>query len=535
MTVLIVPDLDEEPWPTLGPQVCWWIEQNLVHGPGDIRGERVKLNPEQRAAIYRMYEVRPRDVPAAGRRRFKRAALSWRKGTAKTEFAAFIAAVELHPEGPVRCVGWDGNGNPLGGAVRDPYIPLVAYTEEQSDELCYGALLAILQECRAGQAFDLGLERIMRKDGAGRAVSLAGAPNARDGARTTFQVFDETHRWTLAGLKRAHRTMLANVPKRFMSDPWSLEITTAFGPGEGSVAEDTMAYARAIERGEVSDPTLFFFHRQAGEEHDLTTREGRVAAVLEASGPHFAAWSDIDAIVGEWDDPEADQAYLERVWCNRPVQAAGRAFDIKAWRANVQEGVEVPAGDAIALGFDGNRWRDGTALIATHLESGYQWSLGIWERPALQPDWEAPAEVIDGLVDDAFATWEVVRMYADPRYWESWVADWQGRYGEKRVVEWRTDRRRPMAAAIKAWHSAIVTAEHSHSGDALLTRHVGNAFRQETQLRDEEGKPLWLVRKERDDSPDYIDGVLAAVLSWEAANDSIAGGALEQLGTQVFV
>src|SRR5690606_11425586 len=158
-------------------------------------------------------------------------------------------------------------GNPIGGPVTDPYIPLVAYTEEQSDELAYGALKSILEESPIAHLFDIGLERIMRKSGDGRAVSLSSSPSARDGARTTFMVFDETHWWVLPRLKQAHQTMLANLPKRRAADAWALEVTTAPEPGAGSVAEGTMEYARAIAEGRAKDSTLFYFHRQASDDH----------------------------------------------------------------------------------------------------------------------------------------------------------------------------------------------------------------------------------------------------------------------------
>ena len=126
----MVPGLDDEPWPTLGPQVCAFIEEALIHGPGDLRGEPARLDDEKRALICRLYEIYPKEHALGGRRRFRRAALSLRKGVAKTELAAWVAAVELHPDAPVRCVGWDGD-EPIGGSVTDPYIPLIAYTEEQ--------------------------------------------------------------------------------------------------------------------------------------------------------------------------------------------------------------------------------------------------------------------------------------------------------------------------------------------------------------------------------------------------------------------
>ena len=258
MSVLTVPALDRQLWPTLGPQVCDFIESYLVFGPGDLRGEPAQIDDEKRALIYRMYEVYPQGHELEGRRRFKRCAVSLRKGSAKTELLAWIAAAELHPEGPVRCAGFDSRGEPVGVGVTDPYIPMVAYTEEQSDELAYGALRVILEQSPLADDFDIGLERIMRVTGDGKAVSLATSPDARDGARTTFQCFDETHRFTLPRLRMAHRTMMANIPKRYLSDAWSLETTTAPAPGEGSVAEDTMDYARQVADGKIRDSRLFF-------------------------------------------------------------------------------------------------------------------------------------------------------------------------------------------------------------------------------------------------------------------------------------
>lgn len=523
MTVLMVPPLDAEPWPTLGIQVADWIEENLVFGPGDLRGEPARLDAEKRALLCRMYEIYPQEHPQAGRRRFRRVALSVRKGWAKTEFAAWVAAAELHPDAPVRCIGWDNDGSPIGGGVTDPYIPLVAYTEEQSDELAYGALRVILQYSNVADDFDIGLERIMRIGGDGKAVSLATSPDARDGARTTFQVADETHRWSLPRLKAAHRTMLANVPKRKLSDAWTLEITTAPAPGEGSVAEDTMDYARQVADGKIADSRLFFFHRQASDDHDLSTEAGIRAAVIEASGP-VAEWSDIDGIVEQWRDPTADRTYLERVWLNRLVRASERAFDAEKWRDLADLEFHPPKGDMIAIGFDGSRYHDATAIVATHILSGYQWLAGLWERPHGVDNWEVPADEVEAVIDDLFARFDVWRMYCDPPYWESYVASWAGKWGDKRVLEWWTNRTKPMAYAIKSFDNAIQAGDLSHDGSPGLARHIGNAVRRVLTLRDDTGAQLWTIYKERPDSPHKIDAAMAAVLSWECRNDAIAAG-----------
>lgn len=535
MTTLIVPPPDAEPWPTLGPQIVAHIEHCLVYGPGDLRGEPAKVSNELRAIIYRAYEVFPDDHPEAGRRRFNRVALSLPKGWAKSEVAAWIGACELDEMGPVRTLVeggraiFDGQGNPVGVGVRDPYIPFVATSEEQADELTYGALMSILQDSTIADRFNIGLERITRIDGTGRAVSVAGSPNARDGARTTFEHFDEPHRYVLPSMKRAHRTMLANLPKRKAANAWALETSTTYMPGEGSVLEATHDYARAIDRGEVSEPTLFFLHRQASEEWDVDDPEQREAAIREARGPEVSAWSDIRAIAAQWDEPDADRSYLARVWLNQPVQGASQAFSRRAWDANARPEQGIPeAGALIALGFDGSRSVDATGLIGTDLVTGWQWKVAGWERPLTAPgNWKVPVDEADAAVAEAFATWTVARFYADPRWWETWVDAWAGLYGRDIVAEWQTNAVRRMALACRAFGTAITEGEIPHSGDEDYARHIGNARkREERGHRADDGEPLWTISKDRPDSIFKIDYAMAGILSWEARNDAIAAGAL---------
>lgn len=527
----MVPDLTEEAWPSLGGQVCQFIEEFLVFGPGDLRGEPARLDPEKRALIWRMYEVYPRDHPQAGRRRFKRVGISLRKGSAKSELAAWIAAVELHPDGPVRTVDWDGHGNPVGGGVMDPFIPMVAYTEEQSEELAYYALKTILEYSVLARDFDIGLERIMRIGGDGKALALANSPDARDGARTTLNVFDETHRLNLPRLKAAHRTMLANIPKRRIADAWSLEITTAPAPGEGSVAEDTMDYARQVADGKIADSRLFFFHRQAAENTKLYTDSGELdlaavrAAVVEASGP-VAEWSDIDGIVEQWRDPTADRAYLERVWLNRLVRASDRAFDAEKWRKLADPQYLPEPGAVITLGFDGARYRDSTGWIGCEVTTGHLFTLGIWEHPYGIVNWEVPASEVEDTLAAAMEGYTVWRAYCDPFYWETQVSEWAGRY--EQVMEWRTNRRGPILAAVQAFNSAIAAGELTHDGDKQLSSHVGNAYRRYETAIDERGQKLWTICKERPDSPHKIDACMAAILAWEARGDALAAGVGEQ-------
>ncbi|CBG73128.1 putative phage terminase [Streptomyces scabiei 87.22] len=531
MGVLHVPAPDAEPWPTLGPQVCEFLEERCVHGPGDLRGDDYQLDAEKRALIYRWYEVYPQNHPRAGRRRFKRVGLSVRKGTAKTELAAAVAYAELHVEAPVRCDGFDSKGRPVGRPVRDPYIPMVAYTEEQTSDLAYGALYVMCTEGPDADLFDSGLERIMRIGGDGKAQALASSPDSRDGARTTFQHFDETHRFVLPRLREAHQTMLANIPKRMLADPWSLETTTTYTPGEGSVAEGTHEYAELVAEEKVKDRALCFFHREATprEGEDLSDDEQLRAAIREASGPAIASWPDfegqVDYVASLYNHPDTDRSYYERVWLNRRVQAGRQAFDVRRWRDELaRPDFVVPDGDPIAVGFDGAQFRDATALIATHIETGFQWPLGIWECPPGETEWECPEDEVDDALVEAFDRFHVIRVYADPPYWDGMVVRWKGRWGEKRVTEWWTNRPKAMAYSVRAYHRAMKAGDVSHNGDETFARHIANARKRVLKMLDEDGQPLWVIEKERHDSPFKMDGAMAGDLSWEARSDAIKAG-----------
>lgn len=534
--ILMVPrDPPTKLFPTLGPQVCQFMEDNLVFGPGDLRGQPLVLSDERRMLIYRAYEVFPRRHRSAGRRRFQRVGISLRKGKAKTELAALIAACELHPEAPVRCKGWTKKGEPIGGPVDDPYIPMMAYTEEQSEELAFGALSVILENSHVAGDFVIGVDKIERIKGDGVALAVASSPNANDGARTTFQHFDETHRFTLQRFVDSHTTMLNNMPKRMKANAWALETTTAPEPGAGSVAEATMDYAKEIDAGRITNASFFYFHMQASETHDLSKPEARRAAVIEASGDS-EAWTDVDGICALYDDPKWDKAYWARVWCNLLTKGATQAFDVTIWKKLEIARPVIGRKDPITLGFDGAMFFDSAGLVATHVRTGFQWVPGAWECPPggekFDPPWQVDEDEVDAVVAQLFEHFNVWRMYADPPFWKEAIARWAGQYGKERVLEWWTNRNRQMSQSLRNYDNAMRTGAVSHDGDERLQRHIANARKKNLHELDEKGQPMWVIRKERHDSPFKIDLAMAGDLSWEARMHAITEGLLKLKSTK---
>lgn len=554
MATLIVPPLDLD-YPTLGPALAVFIEERCVFGPGSLAGQPAILDAEKRAALYRLYEVYPQGHRLAGRRRFQRGAIEWRKGMAKTEFAAWIAYCELHPDAPVRGDGFDAYGDPVGKPVAFPYIPMMAVTEEQVSELAYGVLKYVVENGADADLFDASLDRILRIGARGvadgRVVPVSNSPGSRDGALTTFQHFDEPHRLYLPSAKNAHETMSANLTKRPLEDPWALYTSTAGRPGQNSIEEDVRAEAEMISRGEIDDPALFFFARWAGDEHnELEARpatkdspgvtpaealQNRVAAISDATGPAGEYGpGQFESIAKQWDRPKADKAYLERVWLNRWRKSGSQFFDFRKIIGRAQAGKCIPKGAFVTLGFDGARFRDATALVATDIATGVQELLGLWERPEDVDDWEVPEDEVTQAVDDAMTRFDVWKLYADPPHWTETVGSWSAKYPDQ-VEEFWTNKYSRMAYTLREYMEAIDSKSvifggvENPDGDfdphGDLIRHLGNAGVKELRIKDDEGKPLYVMAKQDGNQVLKFDAAMASTLSWKACLDARRTGA----------
>ena len=521
--------------PSLGGQVCAWIETYLVHGPGDVQGDPIELDDELRAFVWRAYELR-----ASGHRCFRRAFLSRPKGRGKSELAAMLAGVELC--GPVRfdhyadagekctVTGYTfAAGEPVGKAITAPEVLCIA-TEEGQAGFVYQAARYMLRTGEAANFYpiDAGLTRTYL-DGGGSMEPVTAAANSKDGGKSTFVVADETHLWMTAELRRLHATVKRNIVKRRSADGWMLETSTAYRPGEDSVAESSLEVWKLIESGELEDSTLLVDHRGAPAELDLDDREALRLALVDVYGG-AASWTNIDGILSEFADPGTDEADNRRYWLNQVVKATDQWMPPEAWEACARPQA-VPAGERIALGFDGSIRDDATALIGCRLHDGHLFPIAIWEKPyearsrdmPASRQWQVDRAEVDAKVHEAMRRFKVVRFYADPWQWQDALDRWATEYGPV-VAEWPTNRERPMVHALERIHTAVVTGECSHAGDAQMTRHVLNARRREVRTG-------VLVAKDRPGSPRKIDAAVAATLAYEARADAIAAGELRPKAT----
>ena len=527
---------------SLGWLAVAWIEAHCVHGPGDVQGDPVLLDDEFTEFVVDVYAV-----DAAGRRLYDSAFLSRAKGRAKSELAGFLVLFEAM--GPCRfdrfarggeVYRWRDfehrfqAGEPMGRPVTAPFIRCLA-TEEQQSGNTYDVVYFNLTEGPLGEGLPsdaAGLTRTFLPDGGEIRPSTSGNAS-KDGGKETFSVFDESHLYVLPELRRMYDTVRRNLAKRRDAQPWSLETSTMYLPGEDSVAERSHQYARAILAGEARTARLLFDHREGTADVDLEDEDDLRSALAEAYGPFFEVM-DVDRLLSEiWDhrnDPQASR----RFFLNQATSASDSWVAAYEWTAIVDASKVVSPRDPVVLGFDGSRRRargvtDATALIGCRVSDGHLFEVDVWEEPsgAAGKNWEVPVAEVDTAVRGAFRRWNVVGMYCDPAKWESYVAAWEAEFGRHLKVKaqqqhpchwWMTGGHAPrIVKAVDQLHGAIVNGEVTHDGSTRLTRHVLNARRRPSRAGVQ-------IAKEHPDSPQKIDAAVAAVLAYQARLDALAKG-----------
>ena len=525
---------------SLGWIAIWWIETFCVHGPGDVQGEAIDLDSEFAAFILDCYALEE-----SGRRNYDSAFISRAKGRAKSELAGFITLFEAM--GPARFDRWaeggetyerDGfvykyqAGEPIGKPVTGPVIRCLA-TEEGQAGNTYDNVYFNLSEGPLANGLPrdaAGLTRIFLPGG-GEIIPSSASNSSKDGGKETFIVLDETHLYTTRELKRMYDTVRRNLAKRKAAEPWSLETSTMYLPGEKSVAEETHDYAKLIREGKAKTQRLLFDHREADPDIDLGDEEQVRAGIREAYGP-FADVMDVDRILAEFYDPRNDPQDSRRYYFNQPTSSKDAWISSPEWMA-CGASKEVAKGEQITLGFDGSRKRtrgltDATALIGCRVSDGHLFEIRIWEQPEgpAGEGWEVPITEVDYEVRQAFENYKVVGMFADPAKWESYIAQWEADFGRNLKVKstqnhpiewWMTGNRSYLVVrALEQFQNAVIDKELTHSGQAL-TRHVLNARRRI-------GRSGMSIAKEHPESPNKIDAAVAAVLAYQARLQALSKG-----------
>jgi hypothetical protein len=502
--------------PSLGGQVGCWIQAHCAIPDGEHRGKPFLLTGEQWAILLNYYALDPKGNWLYPRGGMIVRPQKWGKGP----FSAGMIAAEA--SGPTRFAGWDSSGEPIGRPHPTPLIQVAAVSEDQTANV-WDALLPMLQFGEiAHEVDDIGLTRI-NLPGGGKIEYVTAAHRSRVGQRVTFAVLDELGFWLPGNhgheLADAILRNLAGMNSRFLglTNAWALEERSV---AERIAAEDGV-YVADVEPGTGS------IRNKADRRKMLRRVYGDSAAGCEAQGNgtgRIEPWINLDRIDTEItsllqrDEPQADRFFL-----NRKRAEKASAFDVARFRELSNPDYKPTEGGLIVLGVDGARFEDSLGVVATEVETGFQWVVALEEKPKdADDDYEHDFDKVDGSVVEVCELFDVRRIYIDPHWIDNLAERWLERWG-KRVLAWYTNRPRQVGHAVRRWSEAFA-GDLSHDGNERFIAHVKNAIRNPVNARDDEGRRLWTIGKDGRHWGNWIDLDMAGIISWEARRDSKEAG-----------
>lgn len=362
--------------------------------------------------------------------------------------------------------------------MQAPFIKCVA-TEEGQAGNTYGAIEVMLREGPAGDTpgLDVGRTRTFLPGGGEiRAVSAAAA--SKDGGKETFVNFDETHLYVGEQLVGLHATLRRNLAKRKAAEPWSLETTTMYAPGEMSVAEVAHIYAAKIHQGEIRDGSFLFDHRQGPPVVDFHD-DGQIVASLREAYGEASAWMDFDRLLAEAAEARADVDHRRRVadfkryFLNQPTAKQEAVWIPPGVWSGLADGGAVAPGDGARVGVGVERDVTGTlAAVAwawqhagrTHVRCRVFTSRKrVPAHDTVDGD-QVPDRVLDDMVLEVVAGQEA-SVHRDERFWAGVEVSDRGV-----PVDGMTSSE--MFTAAQRFHQAAHAGVLAHDGDEVLAGQV---------------------------------------------------------------
>jgi hypothetical protein len=405
-------------------------------------------------------------------------------------------------------------GEAMGMPWPTPLIQITAYSEEQTDNV-YGALTPMITLGPLSVLIPKTGTEFIRLPNGGRIDTVTASAQSRLGQRVSFVPQDEVGIWTetnkMIRVAETQRRGLAGMGGR------AEETTNAWDPTENSVAQRTAESLR---------PDIFRHHPQAPAGLSYTDKRERRRihrVVYEDSLRDRGGHIDLDSIEAEAAELlELDPGQAERFFGNRCKAGAGTWLKDGLWDARRVDR-RVPDGARVCLGFDGSDSEDWTAIRAETLDGfGFTPTFGPDREPTIwnphRTGDRIPRAEVHAAVEELMTRYRVIRMYCDPRDWQTEIEAWALRWGGKRVFEWATYRPVAMFDSLKRFVVDLKTV-YTHDGCPTAKIHVGNARKiPKPGERYILGKPS---------EHQKIDVAMAAVLAHEARCDAIAAGARE--------
>ena len=457
------------------------------------------------------------------------------KGWGKDPFAAAMALAELC--GPVAFSHFDHNGDPVGKPRSAAWITVAAVSQDQTKNTF--SLFPVMISKKLKTEYGLDVNRfIIYSSAGGRIEAATSSPASMEGNRPTFVIQNETQWWGQGpdGKVNEGHAMASVIEGNMTKVDGSrtLSICNAHIPGTETVAEKAYIEWQDVQSGKSVDAGMMYDALEAPADTPISEipseredpigfaegleklREGLVVARGDST------WLPIEDIVKSILSTKNVITESRRKFLNQVNAAEDSWLSPQEWDriANVDPDSKLQPKQRIALGFDGSKSNDWTALVACRIDDGMLFLIKVWD-PAKHGG-EVPREDVDATVRSMFERYDVVAFRADVKEFEAYVDQWSRMFKKKLKVnaspnnpvafDMRGQQKR-FAFDCERLEDAVIEREVSHDGNPVLRQHVLNAKRHPTNY------DAIAIRKATKDSSKKIDAAVCAVLAYGARQD----------------
>lgn len=532
--------VEGQPFPSLGPLVAAWIEDNLVVPDGTYQGTPLRLSDDQYWHIFNLLRLKPSaefdpyldSRIIAGRSQvYNQSLYSRPKGAGKSPILGALCWAAF--KGPILFAGWDAFGQPMGKPHPSPVVSVLGASEASTVNI-WAAIQACADDAPLLKNYpDLMIGKTYVRSRLNKSMSMEFGTTSSDsmqGRKSTFGVIEESALLNPrnGGLDAAN-TLLKNAAK---VSGTIVQISNAYVPGEESIFEATHVAVQMREKGLLKEGSgaekIYFDHREAPLSTDITDYDQLMAGLTFAySG---SEWVDLEGILGQVWNPQLTEGDVRRFFLNQITSASDAWLTPDEIAKIAKPDVAIDGFDEITLGFDGAVREDATALVGCRVSDGHIFLIACWEKPegVAGNGWEINREAVDTAVTNAFERYNVVGMFADPAYWSDYIDKWAREHGGKVRIKgssainpfyWQMNRNTAVIAALDRFHNAIIAQTVTFDGNKTLEQHLRNCRRRPSRAGMQ-------VAKEKPTSPRKIDAAMAAVLAYACAAEARSAPAI---------
>lgn len=536
------------PEKTLGWDVLAWMSEyvNTPGGHDDPQRLQILLDMAELGIAVNENMFVPTDeqvrlvlwwyaVDETGQYIYREGVIRRLKGWGKDPFSAALALAELC--GPVAFSHFDQNGDPVGKPRSAAWITVAAVSQDQTKNTF--SLFPVMISKKLKTEYGLDVNRFIIYSAAGGRIEAAtSSPASMEGNRPTFVIQNETQWWGQGpdGKVNEGHAMASVIEGNMTKVDGSrtLSICNAHIPGTETVAEKAYIEWQDVQSGKSVDAGMMYDALEAPADTPISEipserddpvgfaegieklRQGLIVARGDST------WLPIDDIVKSILSTKNVITESRRKFLNQVNAAEDSWLSPQEWDriANVDPEAKLQPKQKIALGFDGSKSNDWTALVACRIDDGMLFLIKVWD-PAKYGG-EVPREDVDATVRSCFERYDVVAFRADVKEFEAYVDQWSRMFKKKLKVnaspnnpvafDMRGQQKR-FAFDCERLEDAVIEREVSHDGNPVLRQHVLNAKRHPTNY------DAIAIRKATKDSSKKIDAAVCAVLAYGARQD----------------